>query len=77
MDDENTAKRRKIVIADDDDEADADSVDSNPDIDYQDGEINEEIGEDDGEDLMENVYEYAYLCFDFRVYFILIVMMPF
>ena len=58
MEDENAAKRRKIVIADDEEE-EAESVDSNPDVDYDEGEINEEVQEDDGEDLMDNIYEYS------------------
>ena len=58
MDDENVAKRRRIVIADDEEEmGDNESVTSNPDVEYDDGEIDEEIREDDGEDLMDNIYE--------------------
>ena len=52
-------KRRRVVIADDEEDvdsvADGKSVGSNPDEDYDDGDALEEEG--DGEDLMENIYE--------------------
>lgn len=52
--DEEEPKRRRIVIADDDDQ---ESVNSNPDVEYEDGDALEEA--EDAEDLMENIYEYV------------------
>lgn len=48
-------KRRRVTINEDDDEID-DDINSNPDLDYEDGDMLEDEGED-GEDLLENIYE--------------------
>ena len=57
MEEESISKRRKIVITDYDDEEKED-VGSNPDVEYEDGEVLEEP-EGEEEDLMENIYEYV------------------
>ena len=54
MDDELVPKRRRVIIAEDED--DNQSLGSNPDVDYEDGEELEEP-EGDEEDLMDNIYE--------------------
>mgnify|MGYP003386644619 CR=1 FL=1 len=55
MEDETVRKKRKVVITDHDDDDDA-SVGSNPDVDYEDGEVLEEPAGDE-EDLLDNIYE--------------------
>ena len=54
MDDELVPKRRRVIIAEDED--DNQSLGSNPDVDYEYGEELEEP-EGDEEDLMDNIYE--------------------